>query len=524
MPTDRRFRRLVGAGLLLFASSGLQAASLETLVMPGPVSRAHAETEETCNACHNLFERGAQRTLCLECHEPIAEDLAAGTGYHGRGDDASGSKCSSCHTEHLGRDADIVGLQPSLFDHELTDFPLTGAHAAETCSSCHDSDTPFAEAPTACVFCHEADHVHRDASALEGRMGAECADCHQTDTWQTGEFDHSSTDFPLTGGHIGPSCLGCHADQRFEAPESECVDCHRTDDVHNGTNGSACADCHDTDSWGTSLFDHARVTGFALDDAHAMVQCRSCHVAPGEYQSPPTTCAGCHASDDVHLGRNGNDCASCHDQNDWARSFDHLGETGYALLGTHEFADCDSCHTDGFERPLAIECSGCHQADDPHEGTLAECDACHGQDRWGADQRFHHDLAGFALVGLHRVASCEQCHDSLVFSPLAQECSDCHTEDDHHEGAMGDQCAGCHNPAGWRYWSFDHGAATAFELSGAHEELNCANCHPAGEKASRQSRACVSCHRSEDVHDGGFGQNCERCHLTTTFEELKRDF
>jgi len=65
--------------------------------------------------------------------------------------------------------------------------------------------------------------------------------------------------------------------------------------------------------------------------------------------------------------------------------------------------------------------------------------------------------------------------------------------------------------------------ATAFDLTGSHETLTCANCHPPGEKAARQSRACVSCHRSDDIHGGRFGQNCNRCHLTTTFEELKRD-
>ncbi len=509
--------RLGAALVLALLSFSVQGASLETLVMPGPVAEAHAETEETCSACHDLFDRTSQKTLCLDCHEPIAEDLAATTGFHGQHPDAKSADCGSCHAEHGGRDADIVGLQPTLFDHNLTDFPLTGAHAAENCSSCHDDGDAFAEAPSACADCHESDDVHSTA------LGSQCADCHDASGWLTATFDHDTTEFPLTGGHQQASCLGCHSDQQFEAPASECVDCHRYDDVHQGANGSACADCHDAESWTESRFDHGASTGFALESAHALLSCQNCHVEPGRYETLPDTCVGCHGSDDIHLGANGQDCASCHDQNSWEKPFDHLAETGYELLGTHQSLACESCHTDGLERPVAVECAGCHQADDPHDGTLEACDSCHGQNHWDSDQRFHHDLAGFALVGLHRVASCEQCHDSLVFSPLPDQCADCHADEDHHDGAMGSQCASCHNPAGWEYWTFDHGSATEFALTGAHEGLLCASCHPAGQKAENQSRACVACHRSDDVHNSRFGLNCDRCHLTTTFEELNRD-
>lgn len=509
--------RLILSALLTLASISLHAASIETLVMPGPVTEAHAETEETCSACHDLFDRDSQKTLCLDCHEPIAEDLAASSGFHGRQPDIASSECSICHAEHGGRDADIVGLQPSLFDHTLTDFTLSGAHAAENCASCHAEGEAFAEAPTACAACHEADDVHATL------LGSECADCHDSTSWQVAEFDHSTTDFPLTGSHQDATCLGCHDDQQFEAPASECVDCHSYDDVHQGANGRACADCHDSDSWAESRFDHGESTGFVLEDAHVLLSCQNCHVDPGNYESLPDTCVGCHASDDAHLGSNGSDCAACHDQRSWENSFDHLQETGYELIGTHQTLACDGCHTDGLERPLAVECAGCHESNDPHQGTLVACDSCHGQDQWDSDQRFHHDLADFALVGLHRVASCEQCHDSLVFSPLPQSCSDCHADEDHHDTAMGSECASCHNPAGWEYWTFDHGAATDFALDGAHEDLLCASCHPPGKPAARQSRVCVACHRSDDVHKGRFGQNCNRCHLTTSFEELSHD-
>lgn len=509
-------------GFLISATTGY-AASLESLVMPGPVTAAHADTEETCSACHDLFDRKSQKNLCLDCHEEIAADLDQTRGFHGRNPDVSAQECSTCHREHAGRDADIMGLQPSLFDHDLTEFPLTGDHALESCDGCHERGVPHRETPLTCAGCHGTEDAH------DGNLGENCGDCHEPVSWQEASFDHDSTDFPLLGEHQSTTCLGCHSNQSFQSPvpdgkQAECIDCHKVDDVHNGSNGTACADCHSSETWTESRFDHGAETGFELEDAHALLTCGNCHVAQDGFEALETSCVGCHASDDVHLGRNGTDCASCHDQSSWERSFDHLAETGYALLGAHADSPCTSCHTDGFEKPVAIECAGCHASDDPHQETLPECADCHGQTAWDTEQRFNHDLVSFALVGLHRVTSCEQCHDSLVFSPLPDQCADCHEDDDQHQGTMGSECSRCHNPAGWAYAKFDHDQDTDFALTGAHQDIGCNDCHLPGRPAERQSRACAACHRSDDIHSGRFGQNCDRCHLTTDFKVLKDDF
>ncbi len=145
------------------------------------------------------------------------------------------------------------------------------------------------------------------------------------------------------------------------------------------------------------------------------------------------------------------------------------------------------------------------------------------QEAWLDGLRFHHDLTAFPLLGLHAVVSCEQCHATLAFAPLAGDCKSCHAQDDVHEGAMGEDCAACHNPAGWSLWRFDHASSTGFSLDGGHRDLACADCHPANRPALNQSKACVACHRADDVHKGRFGQNCDRCHLSTSFEELKDD-
>ena len=108
------------------------ALNPETLLMPGKLSSAHAKYEEDCSQCHNRANRSQQRQLCLDCHKPIAEDIAGKRGFHGNAPGMANAQCSACHSEHLGRDADIVRLSRAAFDHQLTDFPLKGAHQSNT--------------------------------------------------------------------------------------------------------------------------------------------------------------------------------------------------------------------------------------------------------------------------------------------------------------------------------------------------------------------------------------------------------
>ena len=72
--------------------------------------------------------RAPRSSLCLDCHKDIAADVREHHGYHGRMSNAGVGECRACHTEHKGRDADIVQLGRAQFDHRLTDFALEGAH------------------------------------------------------------------------------------------------------------------------------------------------------------------------------------------------------------------------------------------------------------------------------------------------------------------------------------------------------------------------------------------------------------
>ena len=60
----------------------------------------------------------------------------------------------------------------------------------------------------------------------------------------------------------------------------------------------------------------------------------------------------------------------------------------------------------------------------------------------------------------------------------------------------------------------------AFNLTGAHTELECKECHNDPELQYQETpTACVNCHTEEERPDSHpqFGSDCQRCHDTTAF-------
>lgn len=505
--------------LLSMPFSTVRAASWETLVMPGELTEAHAEYETECKRCHNRFDKQGQTRLCRDCHDKVDADMEQRQGFHGRHPDIAGQRCRSCHTEHQGRDADIVALNIEVFDHRLTDFALEGAHTGAACTGCHAEDRPYRDAPGACIDCH------KDQDAHEGELGEACADCHTPQRWSETRFDHGETDFPLRGGHESLACNRCHLQQRYQDTPKACVACHRSNDVHRGRNGEACADCHNETRWDRSRFDHDHDTDFRLSGAHRDVACEACHLEPVEKKKPAVDCAGCHATDDEHQGRFGRACADCHTETRWDRvRFDHDRDTGYALRGLHGEVACLACHrgTLGKEE-ITQRCIDCHGADDVHAGQQGEqCERCHRETGWGDGIAFDHDLTRFPLIGLHATAPCEACHLSARFQDAPGRCIDCHGDEDPHKDTLGSDCALCHNPNAWSLWTFDHNEQTDFPLDGAHENLACEGCHVASlERHAGIARDCDGCHRQDDIHHGGFGRACDRCHTTESFSDVR---
>lgn len=524
MTCDARLRLILFlAAVLLVVPDPSLAIDWESLISPGLVIAGHAKAEKNCKGCHVPFSRDEQRRLCLDCHREIADDIAARRGHHFRSEPARVGQCRSCHTDHEGRDADIVRLVPQAFDHSLTEFILDGGHSGAACADCHEPGAKHREAPTACIGCHADDDPHRKA------LGEDCASCHGVTDWKKPKFDHlRATDgrYPLTGGHASVGCGLCHAGQRYQETPTACVACHRIDDVHAGERGPACRDCHDTGSWKKTSFDHLRKTGFALTAGHAGLACGACHQGSDFSKLAGSDCLACHRSDDTHQGRNGGDCKSCHTTQSWRDTrFDHAQATRFPLRGGHAALTCIACHKGAAPAAkLETTCVSCHGAEDPHKGVLgADCAGCHREEGWTSSVRFDHDLTGFPLAGLHGAAACESCHLDKRFAGTPANCVDCHRADDAHRGALGLQCAQCHNPNDWRLWTFDHAVGGGFALDGKHAGLQCVACHrqPPGEKRGK-TRDCASCHRADDVHSGQFGVDCARCHGTNTFSRARR--
>lgn len=559
---------------------------MERLVTPGPLAAAHAALESRCDSCHTSFQKTAQNARCTACHRGVGSDIASGTRFHGKFGPARAGACKTCHSDHKGRGFALIQLNRATFNHSLTDYALTGAHARATCAGCHGnshnyrgvtrecascharkdphrgqlgrtcqnchtttawkpvqgfdhSRTGFAltgahrqqacmtchvgqrwkNLPTTCISCHARDDAHK------GSRGTNCASCHTTATWRSASFDHDSTGFPLAGAHAGAACAGCHgAGNVNKHPPRTCIGCHARDDTHKGSNGSDCASCHNPRSWKQTSFDHDRLTRFPLRGAHRTTTCQGCHKQPPKVVKPPVTCFGCHAADDTHKGNNGQDCERCHNATAWKSvSFNHNTMTHFPLAGKHAAAKCESCHTrPAREVKLNTECASCHTKDDAHAGRLGtSCGRCHDSNDWKTRVRFDHALTNFPLLGAHAPLQCASCHADKTFASKGTTCASCHV-DDHHKGALGtpSACGQCHNSVSWKAWSFDHDKATQFALTGKHQGLICSACHVRAGDPAKLGSQCIDCHRRNDIHHGGFGEDCARCHVTTSFREI----
>ena len=343
---------------------------LGQLLAPGELARAHASLGELsrCADCHAGLD-ATPDAKCVACHEDVGQRLRDGSGWHG----SFRGACASCHGEHRGASADLLGLDRKAFNHDLASFRLRGAHATEDCAECHEREGsdgrlgfhPIGIPHDACASCH--DDVHGEAF-LRGR---DCAACHTERGFGSRQlvhgkgaarpsFDHDDdTGFPLTGRHAALACADCH-DRAARAREREahlapgrgapreCGSCHR--DPHEGALGTACASCHGAAAWsGEPLrFDHARDTSFPLDATHGALPCASCH-ADRRFAARATRCEGCHEDAAALLAG------------------DFRGHPA-GPPDPHQGADaCGSCHSPREERARLIDyeraCASCHPSE-----------------------------------------------------------------------------------------------------------------------------------------------------------------
>ena len=424
----------------------------------------------------------------------------------------------------------------SLFEKLVSPGDVADAHVKfeKTCESCHEAFSKKSQRRL-CLDCHK--EIATDISGKFGFHGkrpdvakAECKTCHSDHKgrkfdivqFDSETFDHAFSDFELKGAHKTLQCNQCHAaGEKHRKAASACASCHKANDIHKGSLGSECATCHSEETWTKQkTFDHAK-TKFPLEGAHRDVQCAVCHIGE-RYKDLPRLCIDCHKIQDVHAGRYGQKCGTCHAATKWKTiSFDHSKATTFPLRDAHKTVKCDGCHKgDIFKDKLATACVTCHKSNDPHKGQLGNrCETCHNEKSWREKVVFDHDVTKFPLIGLHATVPCEECHRTTAYHDTPKLCSACH-KDTHHEGRVGAQCQRCHNPNGWTLWRFNHDRETKFKLSGKHIGLQCHACHTQRNAVKVTAPAtCFGCHSNDDAHRGGFGQNCEKCHVTSSFRD-----
>ncbi|MGJ4903086.1 cytochrome c3 family protein [Bradyrhizobium sp. HKCCYLS2058] len=428
------------------------------------------------------------------------------------------------------------GRAQTLLEKLVMPGPLVEKHAKleSECGKCHEAYTRKAQSGL-CLDCHKEIAVdRRQRERLHGRdqaaLSQECRQCHTdhkgrgTDIVQLDKetFNHDMTNYRLVDAHKTVPCAGCHvAKVKFRNAPSTCFECHKAIDPHRGRLGERCENCHTAVKWrATKEFDHTK-TRFPLVGAHKSVACATCHSGQ-QYKDLPTSCGSCHRLQDVHGGRFGDKCETCHDQDKWKTVRFNHDKTRFPLRNAHAKVKCEGCHTgDLYRDKLATSCVSCHRKQDPHQGKLGErCETCHSDMGWRKKLSFDHEITRFPLIGLHKSVPCEECHRTPTYKNTPMACESCHK--DFHQGKLGGRCANCHNPNGWRLWRFDHARQTRFPLVGVHQKITCEACHKAKSPPDlKLPMDCFSCHRSSDVHNGTFGQTCERCHVATGWRNVQ---
>ncbi len=246
------------------------------------------------------------------------------------------------------------------------------------------------------------------------------------------------------------------------------------------------------------------------------------------------------------------------------------------LARAHEklegIANCTQCHELG-QAVSPAKCLACHQAlksridagtgyhssGEVKSSTCAECHSEHnGREfelvHWKQGQKsFDHSLTGYQLEGAHRKADCRDCHKPAFISDVAigthddanrertflgmgAACLNCH--EDEHRDQLTDDCISCHTYEAWTPASKFAHEKTRYPLAGKHQNVDCAKCHAlepvaafAGTKLAKTERAgtmarysgldfsnCMPCHK--DPHENKFGQNCQTCHTTQSFQQI----
>jgi hypothetical protein len=502
-----------------------------------PLEGTH--TDVSCKACHTDLVFANGKSSCFECHTDVHEQTV-------------GMECERCHTSNSW----IVENMTQI--HQLSRFPLLGAHNTADCYDCHTtaSSLRFDPLDTDCFSCHQEDYyTAQSPNHVEANYSTDCTECHQLNAfgWTGSDINHSF--FPLTLGHDLNDCAQCHTDPNdYGNISSDCFSCHENDynsattPDHSGLGFSTnCNLCHSLEpGWKPADFTQHDLVFPIYSGEHAgeWNSCTECHPVTNDYSI--FTCTSCHEHnqgemDDEHDEVQGyvyesNACLACHPTGSEDGAFDH-NKTSFPLDGAHTSAECASCHTNGYEG-TPNTCNACHieefnNTSNPNHTTAeisTDCEECHSTDPgWTPAEFRSHDNLFFPIYsGEHNEEwnTCLECHN-VAGNYQIFTCSECHehnqTEmDEEHNGIGGyvyedNACFECH-PTGSGEGVFDHNQSN-FPLTGAHIDTECSACHTNGYQGT--PTVCFECHTADfngTINPNhlslGISTTCEECHTT----------
>ena len=379
---------------------------------------------------------------------------------------------------------------------------------SETCLMCHDTVAEAEEGVEGvhplddCLMCHAGldgfDFSEGDEHPLE-LTAPDCSGCHEEPVEKLTGTPHED---------MGLDCAACHGGHNIQPADTwrqpgaleDCLMCHEEaaealeDSVHHPYSRNdprpypSCLDCHiDIHAAGS-----ADRTPLELKQC-LNTSCGSCHekdvqdyfesrhfeVLVEEEDAAAPTCLNCHGSHSIREHHETEravsaECLSCH--TDYGLSLHHLPEEGPPDL------NCTVCHS-------GHKTSEEHVADRLFpSGGLQNCTYCHS-----TDQHQGADLA-------HDNAACSEAEGREM------QCVDCHTFHWEVEDGVGipgtshKACETCHEEQGEDYALSVHGRSRG---AGNPESPYCTDCH--GQRGSVLKAEI-------EFANGAAVEHCETCH------------
>ncbi|HPE76508.1 MAG TPA: hypothetical protein PLC80_10485, partial [Draconibacterium sp.] len=234
-------------------------------------------------------------------------------------------ECLQCHNTSNWGDYN--------FDHNATNFPLTGSHIATECSACHTSG--YAGTSTLCNSCHSKNYNESvNPNHLSLAISTNCEECHSTGPgWDPALFPTHNDYYALNGAHatVSGNCFLCHNGNYTNTPNT-CYVCHTSD--YNNTKDPAhataqfstdCKSCHTENAWEPSTFDH--------DNQYFPIY-------SGKHRGEWNSCVDCHTQPTNFAVFS---CIDCHEHNKTEMDDKHHEVSGYA----YNSINCLTCHPKG---------------------------------------------------------------------------------------------------------------------------------------------------------------------------------